>query len=210
MCHSIARESLLSLARILLVDDHATVRKSTFAGPVVVPVELDRLPEAADGYEAVEKAKQLRPEIVLMDISMPRMDGLQATHLILENNPECAVIIVTQNEECIARRQAAIVDAKGFVNKADLHQSLVATVEKVVANASLPTPGQHPQEKAAAPEDWVGGGELGELVREFDWSKTPLGEIRWMATKFENGRSRSSDLPFRDVDGVGAGTHFFL
>ena len=136
--------------------------------------------EAADGLEAVEKTKQLRPDIVLMDISMPRMDGLEATRIILQDDPARTVIIVTQNEESIARRQAADVGAKAFVNKAELHRALVNTVEKVVTGRALSTASTPPEAKAAPPEEWVGGGELGELVREFDWSTTPLGEIgKW-------------------------------
>jgi PAS domain S-box-containing protein len=133
--------------------------------------------EATDGLEAVEKAKQMRPDVVLMDISMPRMDGLEATRIILKDDPARAIIIVTQNDESTWRQQVASVGAKGFVNKAELHRALVPTVEKVVTGAAASVPGTHPEPKAAAPEEQVRGGALGELVREFDWSKTPLGAI---------------------------------
>lgn len=103
--------------------------------------------EAADGLEAVEKTKQLRPDIVLMDISMPRMDGLEATRIILQDDPARTVIIVTQNEESIARRQAADVGAKAFVNKAELHRALVNTVEKVVTGRALSTASTPPKRK---------------------------------------------------------------
>jgi PAS domain S-box-containing protein len=133
--------------------------------------------EATDGLEAVEKAKQLRPDIVLMDTSMPRMDGLEASRILLKDDPECAVIIVTQNDESIARRQAADVGAKGFVNKAELHRALVTTVEKVVTGRALSTPEAPFEQKAASPEEWVRGGELGELVHKYDWSTMPLGDM---------------------------------
>jgi PAS domain S-box-containing protein len=163
----------VSPVRILLVDDNETVRQGMRA-LLSSRSDWNICGEAADGCEAVEKAKQLRPDVILMDISMPRMDGLEATRIILGDAPACAVIIVTQNEESIARRQAAAVNAKGFVKKADLHQALVTTVEEVVATAALPKPDL--QAKPAAAE-WVRGGELGELVRQFDWSTTPLGNI---------------------------------
>ena len=71
--------------------------------------------EARDGIDAVDKVRQLRPDIVLMDINMPRMEGLQASQIIRREIPDCNVIIVTQNDARIAREQALIVDAKGFV-----------------------------------------------------------------------------------------------
>jgi len=166
----------VSSLRILLVDDHETVRQgmrallSSKSGWIICG-------EATDGIEAIEKAKQLQPDVVLMDISMPRMDGLEAARTIRSAMPACAVIIVTQNDESIARRQAAAVNAKGFVSKAELHQRLVTTIEEVLASGGLTASGARPQGRSAAMEEWVRGGELGELVREFDWSKTLLGEI---------------------------------
>jgi PAS domain S-box-containing protein len=163
----------VSPVKILLVDDNEHVKRGIRA-LLSSRTDWTICGEAADGSEAVEKARELNPDVILMDISMPRMDGLQATRLILEENPERAVIIVTQNDESIARKQAIAVNAKGFVNKADLHRTLVATIEKVVASGALAAP--ELQEKPAAAE-WVRGGELGELVRQFDWSTTPLGKI---------------------------------
>ncbi len=159
--------------RILLVDDNETVRHG-------MRTLLSSRPdwmicgEAVDGCEAVEKASELRPNVILMDISMPRMDGLEAARIILGNTPAPAVIIVTQNDESIARRQAQAVNARGFVNKGDLHRTLIPAIEQVIASAA--TPGPDLQEQPA-PSEWVRGGELGELVRQFDWSKTPLGKI---------------------------------
>jgi PAS domain S-box-containing protein len=159
--------------RILLVDDNETIREG-MRTLLSSRSDWTICGDAADGCEAVERARELRPDVVLMDISMPRMDGLEATRIILEDIPACAVIIVTQNEVSIARRQAAAVNAKGFVSKADLHRALVATIEEVVASGFPPIPDL--QEKPAA-ADWVRGGELSELVRQFDWSTTPLGKM---------------------------------
>jgi CheY-like chemotaxis protein len=68
--------------------------------------------EAGDGIEAVEKVHPLRPDLVLRDINMPRMDGLEATRIIRRESPDCSVVIVTQNDATVAREQARSVDAK--------------------------------------------------------------------------------------------------
>ena len=133
--------------------------------------------EAGDGIEAVEKAKQLRPHVVLMDINMPRMDGLEATRIIRRELPECNIIIVTQNHSSIAREQAASVNAHGFVTKSDLAKDLPLKIQSVTGSPEsrgIPTLDQ--EEKLS--EEWLrGGGALGRLIDEFEWSTTPLGPI---------------------------------
>lgn len=159
---------------ILIVDDHEFVRRairrllSSHSGWKVCG-------EAADGHEAVEAAKALRPDVVLMDISMPRMNGLEATRILRRELPECKVIIISQNDPRIARSQAMEVDAADFVSKNDLSQQLVPTVSRFLSQGP-----DIPEPAATAPssQDWLaGGGILGELIREHDWSQTPLGPI---------------------------------
>ena len=130
---------------ILIVDDHQVVRRGIRALLAARP-EWAICGEAADGIEAVEKAKALRPAIVLMDISMPRMDGLAATRIIRKDIPETKVIIVSQNDPDIARRHAAEVDAAAYIAKSDLSQLLLPTVARLLGepviekNAPLPPP----------------------------------------------------------------------
>jgi DNA-binding NarL/FixJ family response regulator len=90
---------------ILIVDDHEVVKRGLRSLLSSSP-DWRISGEAADGVEGVEKAKSLRPSVVLMDISMPRMNGLEATRIIRRDLPESKVVIISQNDPAIARRQA--------------------------------------------------------------------------------------------------------
>ena len=111
---------------ILIVDDHEIVR-SGLRSLLSSRPDWQVCGEAADGLEAVEKAKLLRPAVVLMDISMPRMDGLDATRIIRRDLPESKVVIISQNDPVVARRQAEEVGAAGYVSKSDLYRHLLPT-----------------------------------------------------------------------------------
>ncbi|MGB8988834.1 MAG: response regulator [Candidatus Sulfotelmatobacter sp.] len=121
----------MSSIKVLIVDDRAQFRR-------MVRSLIDSQPkyricgEAGDGIEAIEKVRQLHPHLVLMDINMPRMDGLEATRIIRRENPDCHVVIVTQNDAAVAREQARSVDANGFVTKFDLIRDLLPEMGRVV------------------------------------------------------------------------------
>jgi|CZKR01.1.fsa_nt_gi PAS domain S-box-containing protein len=118
--------------RILIVDDNPTVLQGV-RSLLSSRTEWLVCGEARDGVEAVEKAKTLRPDVVLMDIAMPRMDGLQATRIIRREVPDSEVVLVSQNDPNLVARQAAAVNASGFVAKCDLSHQLLPMVDRVVA-----------------------------------------------------------------------------
>jgi DNA-binding NarL/FixJ family response regulator len=119
----------MSSVAILIADDREMFRRMVRSLVESQP-DCHICGEAGDGIETIEKVRQLRPDIVLMDINMPRMNGLEATRVIRSEAPECNVIIVTQNDAAVAREQARGANAQGFVTKSDLARDLLPTIEK--------------------------------------------------------------------------------
>jgi DNA-binding NarL/FixJ family response regulator len=116
--------------RILVADDHPVVRHG-------LRTLLGRNPgweivdEAEDGVEAVEKANRLKPDVVVLDLSMPRMNGLEACRQIRKNVPESEILIVTQHNSPQMMREAFKANARGYVVKSDAGRDLVAAVDAV-------------------------------------------------------------------------------
>jgi PAS domain S-box-containing protein len=116
--------------RILIVDDRGFVRQS-IRRLLSARIDLLVCGEAEDGIQAVERAKSLRPDVILMDVSMPRMDGFQATKIIRREVPESQVVIVSQNERTFVGRQTCEAGAAAFVAKSDLGEELIPTLDRL-------------------------------------------------------------------------------
>jgi NarL family two-component system response regulator LiaR len=92
--------------------------------------DIDVCGEAVDGRDAIEKAKELHPDLVLMDISMPNINGLQATRAIRELLPQTEVVVLSQFDTARMAEEAHHAGAVGYVVKSSIAKSLFPAMEK--------------------------------------------------------------------------------
>ena len=119
-----------SAISVLLVDDHALLRKSLHRMLDDDP-ELAVIGEASNGAEAVELARELAPQVVVMDIAMPLMDGIQATMHILRLAPATAILMLSMNAEDACVRDAFEAGAQGYLLKNAVGLDLGGAVKAV-------------------------------------------------------------------------------
>jgi DNA-binding NarL/FixJ family response regulator len=94
--------------------------------------ELEVVGEAADGLEAVQKAGELQPDIVLLDLSMPNLNGIDASKIIRERCPKSRIVFLTENADAEIREWALRTGARGYVLKARAPHDLFDTITAVV------------------------------------------------------------------------------
>jgi DNA-binding NarL/FixJ family response regulator len=125
--------------RILVADDHELVRRG-IRGLLCARRGWSVVGEAVNGREAVEKASKLKPDIAILDISMPDLDGLHATRRIREAVPSTEVVVLTMHESDQMVRRVLDAGARGYVLKSDLAAHLVKAVRDVSAGKLFLTP----------------------------------------------------------------------
>lgn len=125
--------------RILLADDHELVRRG-IRGLLRARRGWRVIAEAANGREAVEKANKVKPDVAVVDVSMPELDGLQATRQIREASPTTEVVVLTMHESDQMVRRVLDAGALGYVLKSDLAANLVKAVKHVSAGKLFLTP----------------------------------------------------------------------
>ena len=123
--------------RILMVDDHPLVRQG-MRGVVEGFENMHVVGEAADGQEAVQLAESLRPDVIIMDVNMPRMDGIDATRAIKRANPQITVIglSVHSSEQVEAAMKAA--GAASYLTKDAAPEQLYSAITTALENTITP------------------------------------------------------------------------
>ena len=134
-------QSLLEVAvrtiKILVTDDHTMVRDGICA-VLALQKDMDVVGEAVNGQDAIEKVKRLKPNVVLMDIVMPVMSGLEATKRITQECPETKVLILTQYDEEENMFVAKQAGAQGFIPKKAASSDLISGIRAVGAGRYFP------------------------------------------------------------------------
>jgi DNA-binding NarL/FixJ family response regulator len=119
-----------SSSRVLVVDDHEPFRRFTCSTLRAIP-ELQIVGEVSDGLEAVQKAEELRPDLIVLDIGLPSLNGIEAARRIRKLSPESKIIFVSQESSAQVVQEALALGALGYVVKAYAGSELLAAVEAV-------------------------------------------------------------------------------
>ena len=125
--------------RVMLADDHLVVRMG-LAAIISIERDMELVGEAADGVEAVKLAAELRPDVVIMNIVMPRLDGVAATSEILKGNPGTKILILTTFGTSEDLRRALDAGATGALVKDSAQTELVSAIRKCAAGEKTLSP----------------------------------------------------------------------
>jgi len=126
--------------RILLADDHAVVRQG-FRMILSAHPDLEIVGEAGNGREAVELAATLRPDVVVMDVAMPELNGIEATRRLTADNPHTRVVALSMHKDSVYVREILRAGARGYLLKDSVADDLVAAVRAVASGEGYLSPG---------------------------------------------------------------------
>ena len=138
------------MIRVLLADDNAFVR-SALAELFAAGTDMDVVASCADGDEVVEAAQATRPDVVLLDVAMPRMDGLEAARRLLDVQPDARVVFLTANSSASSLRQARELGAVGYLVK-DLDPDDLCEAVRTVARGGTAWPDEWQRGRNAVTE----------------------------------------------------------
>jgi DNA-binding NarL/FixJ family response regulator len=127
------------MPRVLIVDDHAFIRRGvqTILNPFP---EWEFCGEADNGSDAIRLAQELKPEVIVMDVSMPGLNGIEATRLICKSQPEARIVLLTLHESADLVLRGFRAGARGFLLKTDAEQELVRALTVVIGEGTYISP----------------------------------------------------------------------
>lgn len=141
----------MSKIRVMIVDDHALVREG-IAAFLKMSADIDVIGEASDGMEAIEKVKKLNPDIILMDIAMPKLGGIEALIEVKKINPKVKVLVLTQYEDKEYIKRFLKAGASGYILKKAVGSDLITAIKAVAGGEAY----LHPSIAASVIDEYVG------------------------------------------------------
>lgn len=127
------------MPRVLIVDDHAFIRRGVQTILHPFP-EWELCGEADNGNDAIRMAEELRPEVIIMDLSMPGLNGIEATRAIRKTQPAVKIVLLTLHESAELVRSAFRAGARGYLLKTDAEQELVKALTVVTGHGTYISP----------------------------------------------------------------------
>jgi DNA-binding NarL/FixJ family response regulator len=127
------------MPRVLIVDDHAFIRRGVQTILHPFP-EWELCGEADNGNDAIRMAEELKPEVILMDLSMPGLNGIEATRAIRKTQPGVKIVLLTLHESAELVRSAFRAGARGYLLKTDAEQELVKALTVVTGQGTYISP----------------------------------------------------------------------
>lgn len=125
--------------RILLADDHPVVRRG-FQMILAEQSDMEIVGEAGNGREALELAAKLKPDVVVMDVAMPELNGIEATRRMAENAPHARVLALSMHKDSVYVRETLRAGARGYLLKDSVAADLVSAVRAVAAGEGYLSP----------------------------------------------------------------------
>jgi DNA-binding NarL/FixJ family response regulator len=125
--------------RILLADDHAVVRQG-FKMILGAHPDMEIIGEAGNGRDAVELAEQLKPDVVVMDVAMPELNGIEATRRLAESVPHARVVALSMHKDSVYVREILRAGARGYLLKDSVAADLVSAVRAVARGEGYLSP----------------------------------------------------------------------
>lgn len=186
-----------TLIRVLLADDHRVVLQG-FRLILSRQPDVEVIGEAFSGREAVDATIRLQPDVVVMDIAMPDVNGVEATRLILRDVPRTKVVILTMHKDSAYVREALRAGAKGYLLKDSIDGELVAAVRAAARGDAYLSPSvsatvlEHYGEKVSDPMDLITNRErqVLQLLAEGKTSKEVAHDLNISAYTVDAHRSR--------------------
>jgi two-component system response regulator NreC len=119
------------MARLVIADDHAIVRAGLRA-LIQNDIELELIGEAAGGLEAIELVEKNQPDVLVLDISMPDLDGISVTRMLKSNFPDLRILILTLHEDEALLKEAIKAGASGYILKRAAESELISAVQVIL------------------------------------------------------------------------------